>query len=133
MTILEKSERGTGRTTRMLQHAAALAAKGQDVVVVAANYGLAVVLQGQFETLFPDFPATRKEKTALGFMTYQNGTVSFKPYQELERELGVPLHEFRDLSPFQAALVDHFTLEYKYSWVLGEMHRWDLQDLPDGA
>lgn len=124
--------RGTGRTTRMLQHAAALAAKGQDVVVVAATYSHAAVLQGQFNTLFPDFPATRKEKTALGPLTFQNGEVSFKHYQVLERELGVPLHEFRYLSPFKAVLIDHFTLEHKYSWVLGEMHRWDLPDEGEG-
>jgi hypothetical protein len=111
----------------MLEEAARYVLKGQNVCVVAANFSHAKILQALFYTKFHDLPETRVEQTDIGPLTFQNGNIRFEPIHKLERELGLPAHEFDALGPFEAMLIDHFTIESEYGWVIKELHRWDAE------
>lgn len=106
MTYLE-SLKGTGRTTRMLQEAIKLSEQGRAVYVVAVSHPHAARLQHVLDEMAGRANHGIKVETAqaLGFSWEQ---------------LRVP--GAHDNCVF---LIDHGAIEWQFSRVLAELHRFD--------
>ena len=100
--------RGSGRTTRMLEHAAELAKEGRAVYVVLASGAHRKVVMEMFTSMYGEDTLGIKFEVA-----------------DMLPELDWNTLTFRGAHPNTVVLVDHFVIERRYSHILDMLHRYD--------
>ena len=100
--------RGSGRTTRMLEHAAELAKEGRAVYVVLASEGHRKIVEKMFKSMHGEDTLGVKFEVA-----------------DMLPELDWNTLTFRGAHPNTVVLVDHFVIERRYSHILDMLHRYD--------
>lgn len=108
MTKSLQNLRGTGRTTRLLEHARKLALEGRAVYVITDNERDARRLQLEFGT--PSHGVKFETPASLGYFNW-----------ECMRTPGA--------APNRVFLVDHHAIEDRFSKVLEMLHAYDEPDM----
>lgn len=104
MNDMLKDLRGTGRTTRMLQHARELANRCQKVCVLCENYRSLEKMHRAFGEPHPN----------VSFHTEQ--TCGNFSWSELR---------FRGMNPDTVVLIDHALIESRFGRILNQLHAYD--------
>jgi len=123
MISKEKSLRGTGRTTRMLQEAERLAMEGHYVVIPCSGREKEH-LQSMLTDILNKHFITNRNSSTINYSGGQINFISFGTFNfENLRAIGI------DSSA--KVLIDHKTIENKYSKILEMLHRFDSDSSTD--
>lgn len=110
------SLRRTGRTTRMLDEAAALARGGQNVVVVCADFNHRELLVRRFAK------ETGSSVDAKGCVPLNWGSVQFVSRGE---RAGLDWKRMDIIGTRGPTLFDHYAIECEFPGALAMLHRYD--------